>query len=140
MIEIITVLALLGAPDVPRQEINCLATAVYHESRGEPVQGQAAVANVILNRVASERYPDSVCGVVYQPHQFTDVEKTKPKRKSRAWSIAVTVSALAYLGEIEDRTDGATHYYAQKKVTPYWATDKRTTTVIGNHTFKVAWK
>jgi len=49
-----------------KDERNCLAQAIYHEARGEPEQGQWAVANVILNRVDSKRYPNSICGVVFQ--------------------------------------------------------------------------
>lgn len=138
MLKIISALALLGAYDVPRPEINCIATAVYHEARGETLKGQAAVANVILNRVASEKYPDTACEVVYQPHQFTDIEKAKPNKDGLAWEYAVTVAALAYTGEIVDYTKGATHYYAHKKVTPWWSPEKKTTAVIGGHTFKVA--
>lgn len=138
MIKLISVLALLGAYDVPRPEINCIATAVYHEARGEPIKGQAAVANVILNRVESSRFPDTACEVVYQPHQFTDVGKASPDKDSRAWELAVAVAALTYMGEIVDYTKGATHYYAHKKVTPWWSPEKQTTTVIGGHTFKVA--
>ena len=51
----------------------CLALAVYHEARGEPLIGQKAVAEVVMNRVASDRFPDTICGVVMQPKQFSFV-------------------------------------------------------------------
>ena len=55
---------------VDDEHIRCLASAVYFESQGEPLAGQLAVAQVILNRMKSGRYPGSVCGVITQPHQF----------------------------------------------------------------------
>ena len=53
----------------------CLQLAIYHEARGEPELGQIAVAQVILNRVSSEPFPDTPCGVVYQPRQFSFIGK-----------------------------------------------------------------
>lgn len=55
---------------VEDEHLRCLASAVYFESQGEPLAGQLAVAQVILNRAKSGRYPGSVCGVITQPHQF----------------------------------------------------------------------
>jgi len=51
----------------------CLSLALYHEARGEPLNGQRAVAEVIMNRVESDRFPDTICGVVMQPNQFSFV-------------------------------------------------------------------
>ena len=51
----------------------CLSLALYHEARGEPLNGQRAVAEVIMNRVESNRFPDTICGVVMQPNQFSFV-------------------------------------------------------------------
>lgn len=138
MIKIIAMLAAIGAHDIPRQEINCIATAVYHEARGESLHGQAAVANVILNRIKSVSYPDTACDVVYQPYQFTDIKKARPDKGSNAWDYAVAVASLTYTGEVMDNTSGATHYYAHAKVYPKWASAKKTTAIIGGHTFKIA--
>jgi spore germination cell wall hydrolase CwlJ-like protein len=52
-------------------EVNCLAKAIYFEARGEPKEGMVEVANVVLNRVKSGKFPSSICGVVYQPKQFS---------------------------------------------------------------------
>lgn len=60
------------------KQVNCLALTVYHESRGEPVEGQLYVARTVLNRVKHSRYPDDICRVVYQKHQFS---WTKHKHK-----------------------------------------------------------
>ena len=137
MIKIIAMLAAIGANDIPRKEVNCLATAVWHEARGESVAGQMAVAHVIMNRVRSERYPDTVCEVVYQPYQFSHIQRAKPDRNSQMWEAVVQEAVFAYADYTLDITYGATHYYAHDLVLPDWATVKRTSTIIGGHTFKV---
>ncbi len=75
-------LLLLATLLIPNTAYNrgfdCLALAVYYEARGETVEGQLYVARTVLNRVASPRYPNTVCGVVYQKHQFS---WTKHKQK-----------------------------------------------------------
>lgn len=58
----------------------CLALAIYYETRSEPLEGQLAVAKVILNRVDSDHYPNDVCDVVYQPRQFSFTHDGKPER------------------------------------------------------------
>lgn len=138
MLKIIAILAAMGATDVPRQEIDCIATAIWHEARGEAVEGQMAVAHVVMNRVRSDKYPDTACEVVYQPYQFSHIRSAKPDRQSKAWSYAVQDAAFAYAGYTDDPTGGATHYYAHDIVLPAWASVKQTTRVIGGHTFKVA--
>ena len=140
MIKIIAMLASIGAHDVPRQEINCLAKAVWSESRGESTAGQMAVAHVIMNRVQNAEYPNTVCDVVYQPHQFSYIEQAVPDRNSEAWENAVRESIFAYTGYTIDVTAGATHFYAQDVVLPDWAKLEKTTAVIGGHTFKIVSK
>lgn len=136
----IKLVAFIIALNLPPHEIHCLAKAVWHEARGEPVIGQMAVAHVVMNRVQSPQYPETVCGVVYQPYQFTDIKKASPNRDDKAWLYAVETAVFAYAGYTDDPTDGATHYYAHAKVHPYWADVKETTAVIGGHTFKVSYE
>src|SRR3546814_6180704 len=59
-----------ASADIAGGELECLASAVYFESKGEPLEGQLAVAEVILNRVKSPKFPDTICGVVKQRNQF----------------------------------------------------------------------
>jgi len=80
MIAVLAFIAFLSAhssfptPErVDRHELFCLAQAVHWEARGEPPLGQVAVAHVVLNRVRSSLFPDTVCEVVHQPRQFTDI-------------------------------------------------------------------
>lgn len=103
------------------QETKCLATIVYHEARGEPILGQAAVAYVAINRKYSKRYPYNLCDVAYQPYQFTDIQHAKPKYDSKAWATAVEIAALTQIRLIDDETKGATMYHNPIKApNPRW--------------------
>src|SRR4030095_3207335 len=79
-------------------ELACLAGAVYFEARGEPIEGQLAVAEVVLNRAASGEYPSSICEVVMQPAQFSFVRDGRfpaIDTGSDAWRTAVAVAHIA---------------------------------------------
>lgn len=114
----------------------CIATAVYFEARGETIQGQRAVASVIVNRVASPDFPNDACAVVKQKHQFSfysDGLSDKP-RDAVAYAIANTVAQEALRGDIS--LHGATFYHATY-VTPYWSSKFTPVAHIGNHIFYV---
>lgn len=129
--------------DLTEQE-RCLATAIYHEARGESLQGQFAVAEVILNRVDSRQFPNSVCGVVYQGVregrlggcQFSFAcdgrSEAMPNRTAanRAQRIAQVMSDGAHRG----LTRGALYFHTTA-VNPNWATSFTRTTQIGAHLF-----
>ena len=125
---------------INRQEVYCMATAVYHESRGEDIMGQIAVAHVILNRINSNRYPDTACKVIYQPKQFTDIAHANPDYNSYQWENAIEAAVFALTGIVDDPTAGAMHYYNPHKADPYWAGSKRESALIGNHRFMIASK
>lgn len=124
-------------------EKRCLAEAVYFEARSEPPDGQAAVAQVVLNRVRSGLYPKSICGVVYQNRnrhlacQFTFACEGKALRttESEPWSQAQRVADAVLAGKtyLAD-VGGATHYHADY-VKPYWAKRLKRMDVIGRHIF-----
>jgi hypothetical protein len=133
----------LIGPDHHFREMRCLAEAVYFEARGEPEEGQAAVAQVVLNRVRHENYPDSVCGVVYQNRhrylacQFTFACEGRSLRitEQDAWRVAVRIATDVAEGRIYlDDVGGATHYHADY-VRPYWAKRLRRMDVVGRHVF-----
>lgn len=121
----------------------CLALNVYHEARSEPLQGQAAVAHVVLNRVASSRWPDDVCSVVHQGYekgkfrcQFTwycDGKSDEPV-EILAWSKSMLVANQVLTGMVPDVTYGATHYHA-RYVNPYWSASLSKTVTYGSHLF-----
>lgn len=120
-----------------KSEMFCLSKAIYHEARGEPIDGQIAVAHVILNRTKSQKYPPSVCSVVYQEHQFTDIRLSKPNFVSKEWNKAVEVAIFSSTGIVDDPTNGAMYYYNPKKVTktPNWVRKLKIVTRIKNHVF-----
>ncbi len=138
----------IPAAELARSE-QCLAEAVYFEARGEPVKGQYAVAQVVMNRVRSGYYPSDVCGVVYQNRdrrfacQFSFACDNVPDRVNNmhAWRIAVGVAKDvaengAWLPEVGD----ATHYHATY-VRPYWLRDMVKEDKIGRHIFyRVRWR
>lgn len=135
MIKLLAILAAISPAQSDLMQIRCMTTAIYHESRGEPLQGQIAVGHVVMNRVASSRYPDDACEVVYQPNQFSYIERAKPDYDSFAWEVATREAIMAFYRLTDDPTGGAKHYYAHDKVQPFWADDDKVTAVIEGHTF-----
>lgn len=113
----------------------CLTQNIYWEARGEPPLGQIAVAWVTLNRVKSPRWPDHVCDVVTQPHQFSWTSSPSTPSDEEAYEQAVLIAASVLAGQIPDPTGGATHYYAHNYAHPRWASKLTPTAVIGGHTF-----
>ena len=124
------------------KEHKCLAEAVYYEARSEATEGQLAVAEVIMNRVADERYPNSICGVVYQGSSrstgcqftFTCDGSTKETAYGDRWYQAQSVAAQVVLQFHELSTGNATHYHASY-VQPSWAKRLVRTNTIGEHIF-----
>ena len=135
---------LLSLPNPPETDADwlCLREAIYHEARGEDVVGQFAVAEVILNRVDSQRYPETVCAVVNQnAHQtnacqFSYACDGRPVtlNDSRAIAIAGRVARVALDGFERQLTGGATHYHSTL-VSPYWSRTMERTARIGAHIF-----
>lgn len=134
--------ALIDAAKTAREQ-QCLATAIYFEARSEPEEGQAAVAQVILNRVASGLYPSSVCGVVFQNQQrrnacqFSFACEGHGLRigERDAWATAERVAhevteGTAYVSDV----GGSTHYHANY-VRPLWASRLTKMDKIGHHIF-----
>lgn len=124
------------------EQWQCLAEALYFEARGETIKGQFAVAEVILNRVQSERFPNTPCGVIRQGTgrkyqcQFTytcDGRKEVIAEK-QAYERVAKVARLAMDGAAESLTDGATYYHTTA-VRPSWARRFTQTTKIGVHLF-----
>ena len=122
--------------------LECLTSAVYYEAGQESLQGQQAVAQVVLNRVRHPAFPASVCGVVYQGStrstgcQFTftcDGSLARLPERS-AWDRAREVAKAALAGFVQPAVGNATHYHANY-VAPYWAPTLAKTAVIGAHIF-----
>jgi spore germination cell wall hydrolase CwlJ-like protein len=137
-------------------EAYCLALALYHEARGEPLVGQIAVAQVVLNRVMDKRYPNTICAVVKQKKafkkagnkklvyycQFTfycDGKSDKPNNKSKFKEMldianAVTSTYLHVYDKKYQIIEGATHYH-HIDILPKWAKNMTEIATINNHIF-----
>lgn len=132
-------------------EQHCLAAGIYFEARGEPVKGQAAVSQVILNRVRNPAFPDTICGVVYQNKHWRNrcqfsfaCDKIKDKATdSKRWKIAQYVARETTEGRIWLKEVGSSTHYHATYVKPKWARAMKKVSRIGLHifyrTFKGGW-
>lgn len=119
------------------QETNCLATAVYFEARGESLEGQLAVAKVVMNRAASDRYPPDWCSVVKQPAQFSFVrhgEFPQADTNSDAWKKAEAIAELAAANVVPSVGPDVLWYHADY-VAPAWRHNLQEVEQIGAHIF-----
>ena len=122
--------------------LQCLTAAVYYEARSEGLEGQRAVAQVVLNRVRHPAFPKSVCGVVYQGSRrrtgcqfsFTCDGSLRGGREPEAWARARRVAATALAGSVYGPVGLATHYHASY-VRPWWASAMNRAVSVGSHIF-----
>jgi spore germination cell wall hydrolase CwlJ-like protein len=133
-------------------EIFCLAKNMYFEAGNQPIAGKIAVGHVVMNRVYSMSYPDTVCDVIYQAkwHDnwkgttvpvrnmcqfswFCDGKSDIPE-DSDTWMHSLMVATSFLNGDWQDITEGSTHYHADS-VHPYWAASLNQTVIINNHIF-----
>lgn len=125
------------------REVNCMAKAIYHEARGEPTLGQLAVAGVVMNRVAHRRYPNTVCGVVFQndhmrnacQFSFACDGKSDAAHDRKQWRRALKMAkSFVVHGKKAHAIRTATHYHADY-VNPRWSRSMRKVRKIGRHIF-----
>lgn len=121
------------------EQEECIAIAVYHEARGEPLDGQLAVAEVIMNRAASGRYPASWCAVVKQPWQFSFVNPRTGRmpgvnKSSASWAYAQAITRIA-VGFAADALPGDVLWYHADYVAPSWGRRLAKVEKIGAHIF-----
>lgn len=117
------------------REMECLAGAVYFESKSEPLAGQLAVARVVMARAASKRFPNSLCGVVYQKRQFSFVRNGRMPRINkghRQWRNAIAISKIALADAWDSKMEGALFFHANY-VKPRWRLKRMG--AVGNHIF-----
>tara|TARA_R100001460_G_scaffold62069_1_gene102189 strand:+ start:55 stop:453 length:399 start_codon:yes stop_codon:yes gene_type:complete len=123
--------------------LTCIALNVYYEARSEPLEGQYAVAHVVLNRVADDKFPNDACKVVKQGLEkgigrcqfswYCDGKSDTPKEQ-RAWLNSQLVAHKVVHGYVKDNTDGSVYYHANY-VKPFWSKHYRHTVTLGSHIF-----
>lgn len=120
-----------NSSSISSSDLNLLARCVYAEARGEPYTGQVAVAAVVLNRVKSASFPNTISGVIYQPYAFTAVDDGQ---------INLTPNSTAYKAAQDalngwDPTYGCLYYYNPATATSSWIWSRKTVVTIGKHVF-----
>ncbi len=133
--ELSELVAALRGSDPGNRELECLATGIYFESKGEPLSGQLAVGQVIANRATSGRFPSSYCGVLFQRSQFSFIRgKSLPTapRSSKQWHNAVAIAKIVSRG-LKESSVGKALFFHATHVSPRWRL-KRVAS-IGNHIF-----
>jgi hypothetical protein len=132
----------MRSQDDAQRAAECLTAAVYYEARSEPVDGQRAVAQVVLNRVRDRAFPHSVCGVVYQgsnrrtgcQFSFTCDGSMAYRRDPAAWDRARAVAEAALAGSVYAPVGGATFYHTSA-ILPWWASSLARIGSVGAHIF-----
>ncbi len=130
-------------PETADRQQYCLAQAVYFEARGEPTEGQAAVARVILNRVGDERFPSTICGVVFQNQaslnqcQFHFACDGRPDRphEAAAWDTANRIAFMVRENWMADPVGDSKYFHSVTVGKPGWTTNMVQTARLGSHLF-----
>ena len=125
----------LRSSEAGTRELECLAGAIYFESKSEPISGQLAVGQVIANRSKSGRFPSSYCGVVFQRSQFSFVRgRSMPPipRSSKQWKTAVAIAQIVDKALHVSAVPKALFFHA-RRVSPRWRLTRVGT--VGNHVF-----
>ncbi len=133
--DLASMVAQLRSTDAGSRELDCLAGAIYFESKSESLKGQLAVGHVIANRAASGRFPKSYCGVVYQRSQFSFVRGGTMPRIARShiqWKNAVAIAKIVDQKLAPTPVSKALFFHA-RRVSPGWRLTRVAT--LGNHVF-----
>lgn len=130
-----SMVAQLRAAEAGGRELECLATGIYFESKGEPLAGQLAVGKVIANRAKSGRFASTYCGVLFQRGQFSFVHgHSLPAvaHSNRQWQTAVALAKIVHQG-LHDSLAGNALFFHARRVSPGWGLKR--VAAIGNHIF-----
>lgn len=139
---VITYGALSPLIDQFNSELKCLSQAIYYEARSESASGRIAVAEVIMNRIKSKHFPNTVCDVVYQGSKrktgcqfsFTCDGSMKIKPTEKYWNISKKTAVHVMIGASTKMTHGATHYHTTQ-VSPNWSKNMKQTAQYSTHVF-----
>lgn len=121
--------------------ISCLARTIYWEAKGEGIAGMEAIANVVMNRLGHEGFPNTVCEVVKQGQERKACQfswwcdgRADDAQEEKAYTLAKEVARKALNRQLKDRTGGAL-YFHHRKVSPKWSAEYMKTTELGDHIF-----
>lgn len=118
---------------VDGRELDCLTRVMLYEAGAEQQAGQIAVAQVVMNRVRSPRFPDSVCSVIYQRGQFSSIRSFSPARNAR-WNRVEALAREVLDGEAAPVVSNALYFHAAR-VSPAYVRSRTRVARIGNHIF-----
>lgn len=126
-----------NATEVDSDELRCLAMNIYHESRGESIVGQRAVAFVTLNRMEHSHFPDTICDVVWQTSQFswTSDGLSDSMNESDARERAERIARNVLSGVVEEDPTNGSLFFHTTNIRPSWASRVDYSTTIGVHHF-----
>ena len=130
-----TLVTQLRGSDPGDRQLECLAAGVYFESKSEPLAGQLAVGDVIVNRAKSGRFADTYCGVLFQRGQFSFVRgKSWPRidKSGKQWKTAVAIAKIVHR-DLKDSSVGKALFFHAKRVRPGWRLKR--IAAVGNHIF-----
>jgi N-acetylmuramoyl-L-alanine amidase len=116
-------------------ELECMAKVVRHEAANQSRQGQRAVAEIMMNRARSGRFPATICGVANQPGQFFDTASYNPRRDTPQWQTAVAVSREVIAGQGENVASGAYFYHAAYQAPTRFFRSRQQVLAMGDHVF-----
>jgi spore germination cell wall hydrolase CwlJ-like protein len=116
-------------------DLECMAKVVLHEAGNQSREGQLAVAQLIVNRMESGRFPKTACGVANQPGQFFNTHAYNPRRDTARWAMAVEVSREALAGETAPVIPGAIFYHAAYQAPTSWFRTRQRIGALGDHIF-----
>jgi len=124
------------AIDRNRPDIMCMALNIYHEARGSSLEDRIATGLVVLNRMESENFPDTVCDVVWERSQFswTNDGRSDIPHNLEAYEAALLLASFIISGAYPDFTYGATHYHTAE-IRPYWSDGSLAKVRIGAHVY-----
>lgn len=120
-----------NAVNMADSEVECLAKIIHHEAANQPEAGQLAVAHVVLNRLASPRFPKSVCAIALQPGQFFNVHAYDPSG-DRRWSHSLSIARQAMAGEGASVAPGALFFHTAGYNSAFFRSRPRVTQIAGH--------
>lgn len=142
LLELIAAQAIGFDKHLDAKDVSCMSEAIYFEARDQPIDGQAAVAVTILNRVNSSRFPNTICGVIHQYKQFSYTLKPLQERNKALRSnntidkVSLDLSVKVALQAVSGGFDGmheSTHYYNPSLANPKWAKSFKYSFLIHDH-------